>query len=234
MTRPRLLDLFCGAGGAGTGYALAGFEVVGVDIAPQPRYPFEFHLADALTFPLEGFDAIHASPPCQHYTRLRSLPWLRDREYWESIPPTMARMAEASVPWVVENVNSTPARTALGGSSITLCGTQFGLAWPDGVPIYRHRVFASSEYLFMPEHRPHTVVLAHGRDRMDVRGGHVTGRRRAGTLNSGRIVGGHQAATTGATSPMGVDWMNGRESAQSIPPAYTEWIGAQLIRSLAP
>ena len=79
--KPRLLDLFCGAGGAAMGYHRAGFDVVGVDIESQSRYPFEFHQADAMTYSLDGFDAIHASPPCQGYSRLRHLPWLKDRVY---------------------------------------------------------------------------------------------------------------------------------------------------------
>ena len=98
-----------------------GFEVVGVDLAPQPRYPFEFHEADALTYPLDGFDAIHASPPCQRYSRLRTLPRLRDREYWDSVPPTRARLQASGVPWILENVEGAPV------DGITLCGLMFGL-----------------------------------------------------------------------------------------------------------
>ena len=148
---PRLLDLFCGAGGAAMGYHRAGFEVVGVDINPQPHYPFEFHQADALTYPIDGFDAVHASPPCQAYSALRSLPWLRDRPVWDSIPPTLERLAASGLPWALENVERAPV------DGITLCGTMFGLAWADGVPIYRHRRFACSWFMLAPGHGKHHV-----------------------------------------------------------------------------
>jgi DNA (cytosine-5)-methyltransferase 1 len=232
----RILDLFCGAGGAGMGYSLAGFEVVGVDLEPQPRYPFEFVQGDALEFldagGARGFDAVHASPPCQAYTALRSLPWLRDRVYWESIPPTLERLERLEVPWILENVQRAPV------DGITLCGTMFGLEWPDGLPIYRHRRFASSEFLLAPGHPKHHRTLATGddgrphgnRDRMDVRGAHVRGRRPR--LNNGRVIGGHQAATLVAADPMGVGWMVGDEAGQSIPPAYTQWLGEQLLGRL--
>jgi DNA (cytosine-5)-methyltransferase 1 len=209
--KPRLLDLFCGAGGASMGYHRAGFEVVGVDIAPQPHYPFEFHQADALTWPLEGFDAIHASPPCQKYSRLCTLPWLRDKEYWDSIPPTMERLALASVPWVIENVEGAPLE------GVNLCGTMFNLAWDDGVPLYRHRLFASSVFLMSPPHQTHTKTLVPGRM--------LKGRAR---LNNGYVIGGHQNGLR-AMGAMGIDWMTGAELSQAIPPAYTEFIGEQLI-----
>ncbi len=216
MTRPRLLDLFCGAGGAAVGYHRAGFDVVGVDIAPQPHYPFEFHQADALTFPLDGFDAIHASPPCQAYSRLRTLPWLRDREYWDSIPPTLDYLVGSGLPWVMENVEGAGAKV----DGIMLCGLMFGLGWDDGRPLYRHRLFASSVFMLAPGHPKHTAVLVPGpllKDR--------------GRLNNGYVIGGHQNGLR-AKGAMGIDWMTGNELSQAIPPAYTEFVGGQLLRSL--
>src|SRR5512140_2399640 len=101
--KPILLDLFCGAGGAAMGYHRAGFDVVGVDIKPQPHYPFEFHQADALTFPLAGFDAIHASPPCQAYSAMRTT-WNARNDHPDLLPPTRAMLEAANIPWVIENV----------------------------------------------------------------------------------------------------------------------------------
>ena len=98
MTRPRLLDLFCGAGGAAMGYHRAGFDVVGVDIKPQPHYPFEFHQADALTYPLDGFDAIHASPPCQAYRRTRSSATAGRPPSPDLIEPTRALLVASGLP----------------------------------------------------------------------------------------------------------------------------------------
>jgi DNA (cytosine-5)-methyltransferase 1 len=150
---PRLLDLFCGAGGAAMGYHRAGFEVFGVDILPQPRYPFPFIQADALFPPvrLSEFDAIHASPPCQAYSRLRHLPWLKGREYPALIDATRAMLQEAGVPWVIENVEDAPLRNGLN-----LCGMMLGL------PLTRHRRFESSVLLLQPPHQKHTEVMAPG------------------------------------------------------------------------
>ena len=127
----RLLDLFCGAGGAAAGYRRAGFEVVGVDIEPQPNYPFEFHRADALTFPLDGFDAVHASPTCQRKARVTA--WRGRREdHPNTLTPTLDRLRTAGVPYVVENV---PEAADELRPDFVLCGTQFGLA------VRRHRIF---------------------------------------------------------------------------------------------
>ena len=105
---PRLLDLFCGAGGAAVGYHRAGFtEIVGVDIKPQPRYPFTFIQADAMTYPLDGFDAIHASPPCQGYSIMKNLPWLRHRVYPLLILPTRERLAASGGPYMIQKLKST-------------------------------------------------------------------------------------------------------------------------------
>ena len=106
MTRPRLLDLFCGAGGCSVGYHRAGFDVVGVDHVRQPRYPYEFVQADALTFPLDGYDAIHASPPCQAYSAAKNM-WkgrLPDARHPDLVDATRERLIESGVPYVIENV----------------------------------------------------------------------------------------------------------------------------------
>lgn len=138
--RPRLLDLFSCAGGAAMGYHQAGFDVIGVDIAPQPNYPFEFHQADALEFYAEHgheFDAVHASPTCQ--TRCRATAWRGRREdHPDLLTPTLVMLRTvATQPWVVENVPEA-AWDATMRPDYFLCGSMFGL------PIRRHRVFETS------------------------------------------------------------------------------------------
>jgi DNA (cytosine-5)-methyltransferase 1 len=215
MSKPRLLDLFCGAGGAAMGYSRAGFDVVGVDIEPQKHYPFEFHQADALTFPLDGFDAIHASPPCQAYSIMRNLTWLKDREYWDSIPPTRELLAKATVPWIIENVKGAPL------DGIFLCGQMFGLNWPDGRPIFRHRLFETSWMTLAPAHPKH--------DRASTPGP-LLGSRQTRMSGIGRLVVNGRTRVNGEA--VGIDWMNRKELNQAIPPAYTEWIGRQLIAAI--
>ena len=220
--RPRLLDLFSGAGGAAMGYHRAGFEVVGVDIKPQPNYPFEFHQADALEYPLDGFDAVHASPPCQGYSRMRHLPWLKDRVYPLLIVPVRERLQSWGGPWVIENVEDAPLQKALGlfgVHGVTLCGTMFDL------DVYRHRPFESSVMLSSPQHRKHRAVIHPG----SMLGGRADVRRGVTTWQENGGVGGHMANIDRARIAMGIDWMTGDELSQAIPPAYTQWIGEQLL-----
>jgi DNA (cytosine-5)-methyltransferase 1 len=146
VSKPRLLDLFCGAGGAAMGYARAGFEVVGVDIVPQPRYPFPFMQADAMTFSFQGFDAVHASPPCQAYSRCQRFLKRRDA-YPDLLPRVRERLSSCGVPWILENVVGAPMPAAL-----VLCGTMFGLN------VLRHRLFESSHVLFAPSGCAHRGV----------------------------------------------------------------------------
>lgn len=206
--RPKLLDLFCGAGGAGMGYHLAGFDVVGVDLNPMPNYPFEFHQGDALDF-LEiygdEFDAIHASPPCQSYTPLGALH--PHKTYPDLVAKTRALLEEVGVPWVIENVMAAPLNKA---QSITLCGGMFGLR------TYRHRRFESPLDLIAPAHPKHVIHTAtkRRRERWD-QGWHVS------------ITG--DVGTYLGPEAMGIDWMTGNELCQAIPPAYTEHIGGQLL-----
>ena len=204
MQRPRLLDLFCCAGGAGMGYAKAGFDVVGVDINPQPRYPFEFHQADAMAFDLSGFDAIHASPPCQAYTVLGGREDLS--HYPDLVDAVRDRLQASGKPWIIENVPGAPLR-----DPITLCGAMFGLR------SYRHRLFESSVPLTAPPHPRHAV-------RVNRRGEN----RRQHWDSGGFITITGDVGVYCGPEAMGVDWMSGNELSQAIPPAYTEFLGWQL------
>ena len=204
----RLLDLFCGAGGAAKGYHDAGFdEIVGVDNRPQPHYPYEFVLADAMTYPLDGFDLIHASPPCQGYSIMRNLPWLREREYPLLIEPTKERLAASGAIYVIENVMGARAVLQAGW----LCGGMFGL------PFFRHRLFETSFFWLQPGHPKHQHTV----------------RARDIVHNGARKLGanvGHAAGVALAREAMQIDWMSREEITQAMPPAYTRYIGEQALR----
>ena len=173
----RLLDLFCGAGGVAMGYSRAGFdEIVGVDNVHQPRYPFAFVQADALEYLAEHgheFDAIHASPPCQGYSIMHNLPWLRGRDYPLLILPTIEMLEALGKPYVVENVmgarhgSKTLKKRGLESHGLKagwLCGGMFGL------PFYRHRLFATNWMWLAPGHPKHELNL-HPRSERYVYGG---------------------------------------------------------------
>ena len=214
--KPRLLDLFCGAGGAALGYARAGFEVIGVDVEYQPNYPFTFMQGDALDMwprGYEGFDAIHASPPCQGYSDLRHRTGV---EYPRLIGPTRQLLRRLGLPYVIENVEGAPLR-----EPITLCGTMF-----PGRRVLRHRLFESSVPLVTPAHpEKHPLVFTH-----DKRKGHY-GRLDQDTAFV-QVTGGGNCSLANARAAMGIDWMNKAEINEAIPPAYTEFIGGQLLAAL--
>jgi len=226
MSRPRLLDLFCGAGGAAMGYHRAGFEVVGVDLSPQRHFPFEFHQADALTWSLEGFDAIHASPPCQAYSVTRHSHHVKHPEL---IEPTRALLVESGLPYVIENVVGAPLR-----SPLTLCGTMFNLhTWDDrdGRPLFlrRHRLFESNIDLVAPGPCECVKWKRAGLKCGGVYGGGSTDRNHAEQVRRG----GYTPNGPTRRRLMGIDWGTLIQLNQAIPPAYTEWIGHQLLPVLA-
>ena len=213
--RVRILDLYCGVGGASRGYADAGWEVVGVDIIRQPDYPYEFHRTDALTYLAEHwaeFDAVHASPPCQSQSALTK-GTNKGREYPNLIPQTRAAIARTGLPSVMENVVGSELRP-----DVTLCGELFNLA------VIRHRVFELGGWS-MPN-PPHI------RHRGRVRGW------RHGVYYDGPYLavygeGGGKGTVTEWQEAMGIDWTESRYGiAQAIPPAYTQYIGEHLAQSL--
>jgi DNA (cytosine-5)-methyltransferase 1 len=210
------------------GYACAGFEVVGVDNRPQPRFPFEFHQTDALLYLAEHgheFDFIHASPPCQAYSAATysaatysaatySAAHCRAK-HPDMVGSTRLLLCNFDVPWVIENVPGAPL-----GPSIMLCGLMFGLK------VFRHRWFESNRLLLAPSHPGHrgrligvggmSSVVGHG-------GGPNAVTRKRMRSN------GNRDTKQDWEAAMGIDWMIRDELSQAIPPAYTEFIGRQLI-----
>jgi DNA (cytosine-5)-methyltransferase 1 len=208
--RPRLLDTFCKAGGGAAGYDRAGFEVTGVDIEPQPHFPFAFIQADALevladrSF-LAQFDAIHASPPCQAYVVAATT--RKRKDHPDLLGPVRALLRRSGLPWVIENVPTAPMPDA-----IILCGATFGL------PIVRHRKFELSwQPGLVPSACPQRSwnrAVDHGPGFYPYAGGSWEPAWREHVL------------------PVLWPWMDLAEAGQAIPPAYTEYLGAGLLGRL--
>ncbi len=210
----RLLDLFSGAGGCAVGYHRAGFtEIVGVDIKPQPRYPFQFVQGDALEYLAahgREFDAIHASPPCQGFSAMTAKH--AKKNHPDLVGPAREFLIKTGKPYIIENVPGAPLRTP-----VILCGTFFGLR------VLRHRLFESNVFLFAPAqsctHPPRGAVG---------RAGYADNKKVGDWIS----VAGHHPNLAASSFAMGIDWMNKDEISQAIPPAYTEYIGRQLLAIL--
>lgn len=212
--KPKALDLFCGAGGVSVGLVRAGFDVEGVDINPQKNYPFKFHLADALTFDLSGYDFIWASPPCQHYSWSAGKSRNLGRVYPDLIQAVRDKLEESGLPYIVENVVGAPLV-----NPVTLCGVMFGLG------VIRHRLFESSLFLFEPSHvghvQPYERLSRDGQNRMVKRSRYVSVAGHGGESDTYTLKSWQEA--------MGIDWMAKEELTQAIPPAYSEYLGRQVI-----
>jgi DNA (cytosine-5)-methyltransferase 1 len=225
--KPRLLDLFCGAGGCSAGYARAGFDVVGVDVKPQPNYPYEFVQADALevldrlSFGLslvegdlachvEDFAAIHASPPCQHFTKYGNVVKDIRERYEDLIEPVRELLKATGLPYVIENVEGSPLH-----DSIVLCGSMFDL------DVQRHRLFETNWPLVPPTWPCRHKIWSR-------RFKSSTGRKPNSRFTI--EVGSWDEKIERQKAAMGVDWtIATRELSEAIPPAYTEFIGQQLL-----
>jgi DNA (cytosine-5)-methyltransferase 1 len=215
----RLLDLYCCAGGAGLGYHQAGFEVVGVDISPQPRYPFTFIQRNVLALDLKfirTFDAIHASPPCQFATELRHAP--NTKEHPNLIPETRAMLAASGLPYIIENVDGAKGHLI---DPILLCGSMFGLG-AAGHQLQRHRWFESNIVIKPPGPCKHTSPV------IGIYGGHIRCRSAKHGGRRTRDFEGHNKPAL-AREAMGMSWATMNQMSEAIPPAYTRFLGEQLI-----
>lgn len=220
----RILDLFCGAGGAAMGLhqAWPEAEIIGVDMKQQPRYPFTFLQGDALTICLEGFDFIWASPPCQAHTALKTA-W-NAKPHPNLVAPIRERLITTSIPYCIENVPGAPLI-----KSTILCGSMFDLQTKDGRGyLRRHRLFETSFPLAPPRPCNHSSVV------IGVYGGHARDRRRAVTVVSkgggyNRNAGRPSFDLAAAKEAMGIDWMDSYTLSQAIPPAYSKYIMEQFM-----
>ncbi|MFE9064866.1 SAM-dependent methyltransferase [Streptomyces violaceusniger] len=220
----RVLDTFSCGGGMGMGYWLAGFDVVGVDIDPQPNYPFTFIQGDAIEYIRahgHEFDVIHGSPPCQAYTPLNAY---NHKTYPDLIAPTREAMLETGRPYVIENVEA--AAPELKDPTL-LCGPMFGLR------VYRHRLFETNWALVAPQHPAHSAICT--------RNGYLpTPEKPFMTITGGRH---SRAWQNAACDAMGMPWIKVpargdikrgiREVCEAIPPAYATWIGQQYLATSA-
>lgn len=212
------------------GYHRAGFaEITGIDIEEQPHYPFRFIQGDAVEYLAKygtEYDFIHASPPCQAFTDLHYM-W-NAKEHPNLIDPIRDLLNQIGKPYVIENVEGAPIQ-----NPVILCGTMFGLGTGDA-ELWRHRLFETNWGLtFTPlcQHRAKRRVIGvyggHGRDRRRVIT--VTGHSGGKSLRSGT----QQFTVEQRKEAMGIDWMNGEELSQAVPPTYTEWIGLRYEELLA-
>lgn len=220
---PRLLDAFCKAGGAGMGYHLGGYEVVGIDKEPQPNYPFSFVLGDAVEYIREHgaeYDAIHASPPCQKYSVLARSNYAKD--YPDLVEPTRKALRAVGRPYVIENVPGAPLE-----SPVVLCGSMFGL------DVRRHRLFESNVKIWQPvcfhedqQVPKYSIQVASYRGSRRVSGivpVHGMGRQVWDLKDSAR------PELDIWSEAMGIDWMTREELSQAIPPLYTKWLAGFLL-----
>ncbi len=221
------MDLFCGAGGSAVGYHRAGFDVVGVDIKPQPHYPFPFIQTDALAhleecvipFGVRRFDAIHASPPCQAHTTMSNR-WRKGEgtaadAHEDLIGATRDLLEQTGLPYVIENVEG--ARPKMGGRLVRICGSSVGLEQS------RHRLFECGGWICLV---PSCACRGHGYK--NVLGQKADGRWLRKDQNGVRrnfVV----SSIEEARELLGIDWMEWRELCEAIPPAYTELVGHQLL-----
>jgi DNA (cytosine-5)-methyltransferase 1 len=221
--KPLLLDLFCGAGGCAKGYADAGFSIIGVDKEPQKRYPYTFIQMDVFEYmqtfesahAVLKFSVIHASPPCQRYSVATKKK--NRNEYPDFIPSVRNLLQKTGLPYVIENVSGAPL---LSEKTVTLCGVMFNLG------VFRHRLFETNFSLSSPSHIKHPGRIGDGKY-FSVAGG--TGRWKSwGSVHRNISKG----TITECKRAMGIDWMIRKELVQAIPPAYTEYIGRQLLNAI--
>lgn len=210
MEKLKLLDLYCCGGGAGYGYELAGFEVTGVDIDPQPKHRGNFIQSDAIEFLMDNYknyDVIHASPPCQEYSMSSKQFRIKGKKYPDLINKTRDALITIGKPYIIENVPGSPLV-----NPITLCGTMFGM------DTYRHRLFESNMNLTTPIHKKHVNKNA----------------KMGRAPKEGEFIQyvGHFSGVKKVQEMTGLHWLGQYELAQSIPPQYTHYLGKQILNIL--